>query len=100
MIYLMKAMIQINEAELAHIREYLTGQRRGSAYSLDAGETVREICRRVGFDAVADEPRNKRKVGQCYVCGCTMTDPCDPGRHACSWADDQGETICSRCADA
>jgi hypothetical protein len=93
--------IEINKAELAHIRQYLTAERRGDAYSADAGDTIYEICRRAGF-AAADTvfPMAQRTPGICVVCGCTEKDPCHADSEPCAWADGEGETICSRCADA
>ena len=38
----------------------------------------------------------KQKV-KCRVCGCTMTQPCDP---PCCWAPDERGDLCSTCAAA
>jgi hypothetical protein len=93
--------IDINKAELAHIRQYLTAQRRGDAFSADAGDTIHEICRRVGF-AAADTvfPSGIRTPGICVVCGCTEKDACRWPDGACAWEPGSNKTICDRCANA
>ncbi len=97
----MNTNIEINKTELAHIREYLTAERRGDAFSADAGDTIREICRRVGFAALDTEifPATVGTPGICAVCGCTEKDPCTD-IEPCAWEPGFNKTICTRCADA